>query len=70
MDFILHGYCGLYCGACLIMLNTKAEAGTERCYGCKSEQPDSSYIKLFGSKEMRHPRSSGSSLGSWIKRIP
>lgn len=39
MDFILHGYCGLYCGACPIMLNTKAEIGTEQCYGCKSEQP-------------------------------
>ncbi len=23
MDFIVHGYCGLYCGACPIMLNTK-----------------------------------------------
>jgi hypothetical protein len=27
MDFILHGYGGIYCGACPIMLNT--EAGME-----------------------------------------
>lgn len=39
MDFILHGYCGLYCGACPVMLNTKEGMATERCYGCKSEQP-------------------------------
>ena len=39
MGFILHGYCGLYCGACTNMLKTKAGTGTERCYGCKSEQP-------------------------------
>jgi len=39
MEFVLQGYCGLYCGACPIMLNTKAGAGTEQCYGCKSEQP-------------------------------
>jgi hypothetical protein len=39
MDFILHGYCGLYCGACPIMLNTMAGIGSEQCYGCKSEQP-------------------------------
>lgn len=24
MDFILHGYCGMYCGACPILLVTKA----------------------------------------------
>ncbi len=39
MDFVLHAYCGLYCGACPIMLNTRATTGPERCYGCKSEQP-------------------------------
>jgi len=39
MDFILHGYCGLYCSACPIMLNTKTGAGTEQCCGCKSKQP-------------------------------
>ena len=27
MDFILHGYCSLYCGVCPIMLNTKARTG-------------------------------------------
>lgn len=39
MDFVLHGYCGLYCGACPRMLSTKAGTGTDPCYGCKSEQP-------------------------------
>jgi hypothetical protein len=39
MDFVLDGYCGTHCGACPIMLNTKAGKGTERCHGCKSEQP-------------------------------
>ena len=49
MDFILHGYCGLYCGACPIMLNTKAGTGTEQCYGCKSEQP-TGYCAVCGIK--------------------
>ncbi len=39
MDYVLHAYCGLYCGACPIMLSTKAGTGTDRCYSCKSEQP-------------------------------
>ncbi len=38
MDFILHAYCGLYCGACPILLQTKSGTSTEKCYGCKSEQ--------------------------------
>ena len=38
MDFRLDGYCGLYCGACQTMLETKAGTGTYPCYGCKSEQ--------------------------------
>ena len=38
MDFVLHAYCGLYCGACPILLNTRAGKGTEQCHGCKSEQ--------------------------------
>jgi hypothetical protein len=38
MDFILHGYCGVYCGACPNMLATKA-GEDEQCYGCKSEKP-------------------------------
>lgn len=43
MDFILHVYCGLYCGACPNLLHTRAGAGTERCYGCKSEHPTAYY---------------------------
>jgi len=35
----LDGYCGLYCGACPVMLGTKAGTETNPCYGCKSEQP-------------------------------
>jgi len=49
MDFILHGYCGLYCGACPIILNTKAGTGIERCYGCKSEFP-TGYCAICGIK--------------------
>jgi hypothetical protein len=49
MDFILHGYCGLYCGACPNLLHTKAGTGTERCYGCKSEQP-TAYCATCGIK--------------------
>ena len=41
MDFVLDGYCGMYCGACPVMLETKAgRAGDDQqCYGCKSEKP-------------------------------
>ena len=39
MDYVLHGYCGLYCGACPNLLNTRAGVGAEPCHGCKSEQP-------------------------------
>ena len=41
MDFILHGYCGVYCGACPILLVTKAGKldETQQCYGCKSDKP-------------------------------
>src|SRR5512132_2514888 len=49
MDFILHGYCGLYCGACPIMLNSRAGLGAERCYGCKSEHP-TGYCAICGIK--------------------
>lgn len=41
MDFVLHGYCGVYCGACPILLATKAGKidDAQQCYGCKSEKP-------------------------------
>ncbi len=39
MDFRLDGYCGLYCGACPVMLKTRAGTETGPCHGCKSEQP-------------------------------
>ncbi len=41
MDFILHGYCGVYCRACPILLVTKAGKfdDVQQCYGCKSEKP-------------------------------
>ncbi len=42
MDFVLHAYCGLYCGACPILLSTRAGISTEACHGCKSEQPTGS----------------------------
>lgn len=41
MDYVLDGYCGMYCGACPVMLATKAGKLEEEkgCYGCKSEKP-------------------------------
>jgi len=39
MDFMLDGYCGLYCGACPAMLGTRARTETTLCYGCKSDHP-------------------------------
>lgn len=49
MEFIPHGYCGLYCGACPIMLATKTGTGTDQCHGCKSEQP-TGYCAVCGIK--------------------
>jgi hypothetical protein len=37
MEFVLDGYCGLYCGACPALLGTKAGTEANPCYGCKSE---------------------------------
>lgn len=37
MDFVLDGYCGVYCGACPNLLATRARTGTNHCYGCKSK---------------------------------
>ena len=41
MEYVSDGYCGVYCGACPIMLATKAGKleNDKRCYGCKSEKP-------------------------------
>ena len=41
MDYVLDGYCGVFCGACPVMLATKAgkQEGDMSCYGCKSEKP-------------------------------
>jgi hypothetical protein len=41
MEFVLDGYCGVYCGACPVMLATKAGKidDAQQCYGCKSEKP-------------------------------
>ena len=49
MDFVLNAYCGLYCGACPILLNTRAGATAEQCHGCKSEQP-TGYCVVCGIK--------------------
>jgi hypothetical protein len=38
MEFVLDGYCGLYCAACPTMLGTKAGTEVNVCHGCKSEQ--------------------------------
>lgn len=41
MDYVYSGYCGVYCGACPMMLDTKIDrfGKDEQCYGCKSEKP-------------------------------
>jgi hypothetical protein len=39
MEYTLDGYCGLFCGACPVLLGTKAGTGSESCHGCKSPQP-------------------------------
>ena len=49
MDFVLDGYCGLYCGACPNMLATKAGTANNPCHGCKSEQP-TGYCAICGIK--------------------
>lgn len=49
MDFVPHSYCGLYCGACPKLRNTKAGTETDECYGCKSEQT-AGYCALCGIK--------------------
>ena len=58
MDFVLHAYCGLYCGACPIVLKTKAGTGTEQCHGCKSEQP-TGYCAVCGIKACAQSRGHG-----------
>jgi hypothetical protein len=35
----MDGYCGLYCGACPVMVKTKNGEGDNPCFGCKSEHP-------------------------------
>ncbi len=40
MEFVMDCYCGLYCGACTMMLGTEPGI-TQKCYGCKSEAPAS-----------------------------
>jgi len=41
MEYVLDGYCGVYCGDCPALLATKT--GTidvdRQCYGCKSQKP-------------------------------
>src|SRR5512140_2500077 len=55
MDFVLHAYCGLYCGACPILLNARAGTAAEQCHGCKSEQP-TGYCAVCGIKARAQSR--------------
>ncbi|MGA2489566.1 MAG: DUF3795 domain-containing protein [Anaerolineales bacterium] len=50
MKFKLDGYCGLYCGACPVMLRTKAGKETNPCHGCKSEQIAQRHCSTCGIK--------------------
>jgi predicted RNA-binding Zn-ribbon protein involved in translation (DUF1610 family) len=38
MEFLLDGYCGLYCGACPILLATRNRTGEQACHGCKTDR--------------------------------
>ncbi len=37
MEYVLDGYCGLYCGACPNLLGAKAGLEQNVCFGCKSD---------------------------------
>jgi hypothetical protein len=41
MEYVLDGYCGVYCGACPALLATKAGKidAARQCCGCKSDKP-------------------------------
>jgi len=41
LSYVLDGYCGVYCGACPVMLATKTGEldESQQCYGYKSEKP-------------------------------
>lgn len=41
MAYVLDSYCGVYCGACPVLLATRAGTLNEdqQCYGCKSKEP-------------------------------
>ncbi|MGB7538775.1 MAG: DUF3795 domain-containing protein [Anaerolineales bacterium] len=38
MEYALDGYCGLYCGACPMLLGTKAGTEKNACLGCNSDK--------------------------------
>jgi hypothetical protein len=38
MEYGLDGYCGLYCGACPMLLETRAGTAKAACHGCKTDQ--------------------------------
>jgi len=51
MEFILHGYCGVFCGACPNLLATRDGRidETRQCFGCKSLKP-TGFCKTCGIK--------------------
>lgn len=51
MDFVLDGYCGVFCGACPILLVTRegSIAEEKQCFGCKSQKPGG-YCAICGIK--------------------
>ncbi|PKN97319.1 MAG: hypothetical protein CVU42_16405 [Chloroflexi bacterium HGW-Chloroflexi-4] len=51
MEFVFDSYCGVFCGACPIMLATNAGKleQDKQCFGCKSEKP-TGYCKTCGIK--------------------
>ncbi len=52
MEYVLDGYCGLYCGACPLMLASKAGTAEDPCFGCKSQRlPASQHCATCGIKQ-------------------
>jgi hypothetical protein len=50
MDFVLDAYCGLYCGACPVLLGTKAGTEPDPCCGCKSGRHGNRHCATCGIK--------------------
>jgi len=57
MNYVFDGFCGVFCGACPVLLATRIGILEEdkQCYGCKSEKP-SGFCKTCGIKSCAENR--------------